>query len=199
MGIHRKANGLVQSVHGWRCDLRAALCRVEFADAKNTRRKNRRYARAHNQLIKMEYSHSGLHLTEHFEGCRLSAYQDQGGTWTIGFGHTLGVEAGDRCTLTQAYCWLLGDVKNAVHYVTCLVRVSLSQSEFDALVDFTFNVGAENFRHSTLLHKLNAGDYAGAAAEFDRWQYVSGKKCKALFLRREAERREFEETIQRAG
>lgn len=139
----------------------------------------------------MVYSHSGLHLTEHFEGCRLKAYQDQGGVWTIGFGHTLGVEAGDTCTLAQAYCWLLADVKDAVHYVTCLVRVPLTQGEFDALVDFVFNVGTHAFRCSTLLCLLNAGDFSGAAKEFDRWDYVAGKVCKALLLRREAEAQEF--------
>lgn len=121
----------------------------------------------------------------------MHAYQDQAGIWTIGFGHTLGVEAGDRCTIAQAYFWLLADVKNAAHYVSCLVRVPLSQGEFDALVDFVFNVGTHAFRCSTLLHFINAGDFADAAKEFDRWDYAAGKVCKALLLRREMETQEF--------
>ena len=139
----------------------------------------------------MVYSKTGLHLTEHFEGCRLKAYADQGGVWTIGFGHTLGVQQGDACTLAQAYIWLLADVKEAVHYVNCLVRVPLTQGEFDALVDFVFNVGPHAFRCSTLLHFLNAGDFADAANEFVKWDHVKGKVCRDLFLRREEERSEF--------
>ena len=139
----------------------------------------------------MVYSHTGLHLTAHFEGCRLQAYQDKGGVWTIGFGHTLGVDPGDTCTLAQAYTWLLADAKEAAHYVSCLVRVPLTQVQFDALVDFVFNVGTHAFRCSTLLKFLNAGDFAAAANEFDKWDHVKGKVCRDLFLRREAERLEF--------
>ena len=139
----------------------------------------------------MTYTQTGLHLTEEFEGCVLHSYQDEGGVWTIGYGHTLGVEPGMRCTRTQAVVWLLADVKNAAHYVTCLVHVPLNQGEYNALVDFVFNCGAENFRHSTLLRKLNADDYAGAANEFERWDHVRGKVSAGLLARRMKERAEF--------
>lgn len=136
----------------------------------------------------MTYTQTGLHLTEEFEGCVLHSYQDEGGVWTIGYGHTLGVEPGMRCTRTQAVCWLLEDVKNAEHYVACLVRAPLTQDEYNALVDFVFNCGAENFRHSTMLRKLNAGYYALAANEFERWVYVKGRKSANLLARRLRER-----------
>lgn len=145
----------------------------------------------------MLYSKSGLHLTESFEQCRLTAYKDQGGIWTIGWGHTgPGVVEGLTCTQAQADSWLLLDIANAVMVVNHLVRVALTQDEFDALVDFTYNVGGSNFWHSTMLKKLNAGDYAGAANEFDKWDHVAGKAVQGLFRRREKERLEFVESEQ---
>src|SRR5690348_2304409 len=84
-------------------------------------------ARAMNRV----YSQAGLRLTEGEEGLRLAAYRDQGGVWTIGYGHTYGVRAGDRCTRAQAVCWLLGDLQAAERAVNCFVRVPLTQGEFD--------------------------------------------------------------------
>jgi lysozyme len=141
----------------------------------------------------MEYSKSGLQLTERFESCKLTAYQDTGGVWTIGWGHTgPEVVAGLTITQEQADAWLADDTEYAVDAVNYLVTVPLTQAEFDALVDFVYNVGRANFFKSTLLAKLNAQDYAGAAAEFDRWDHVGGKVVAGLLRRREAEKQEFE-------
>ena len=95
----------------------------------------------------MEYT--GQALTESFEGCRLVAYQDQNGVWTIGYGHTQGVAAGMTCTQEQAQAWLLEDIQWAVSVVNSQVTVSLTQNEFNALVDFVYNVGSGNFTSST--------------------------------------------------
>lgn len=135
----------------------------------------------------MIYSKAGLHLTESFETLRLVAYPDVGGVWTIGWGHTFDVREGDTCTGLQALQWLLSDIKTAEHNVNVLVKVELTQAEFDALVDFAFNVGVEAFRDSTMLRFLNLSNYLGAANEFERWHYVKGKECAGLLRRREQE------------
>src|ERR1700688_4535422 len=120
----------------------------------------------------MEYSGSGLKMTEQFEGLRLDAYQDQVGRWTIGYGHATGVQPGDSITQLQAEAFLIQDLQLAEKYVNLLVKVSLTQGEFDALTDFAFNLGVEALEGSTLLKLLNAGDYADAANEFDKWDHA---------------------------
>lgn len=142
----------------------------------------------------MQYSSDGLRLTESFESCRLVAYQDSKGVWTIGWGHTRGVREGDTCTQEQADAWLLEDVQSAVDAVNRLVTVPLTQPQFDALVDFTFNAGEGNFANSTMLRLLNAGDSAGADAQFARWDMCGGAHLAGLARRRAAEAGEFDES-----
>ena len=139
----------------------------------------------------MQYSKQGVALTERFEGVRLTAYQDQVGVWTIGYGHTRGVRPGDTCTLEQAQAWLLEDIAICEQDVNTHVKVPLTQGEFDALVDFAFNLGCASLNGSTLLRLLNAGDYHGAAAEFERWDHAGGKAVAGLLRRRQAEEAEF--------
>ncbi len=134
------------------------------------------------------YDNQGLALTEGFEGCRLIAYQDVRGIWTIGYGHTgSDVVTGLVITQTQAEALLVSDVAAAVACVNHAVLVDITQDEFDALVDFTFNAGRGAFLQSTLLRKLNAGDIAGTAAQFALWVNAGGVKCSGLVRRREAE------------
>lgn len=140
----------------------------------------------------MFYSSAGESLTASFEGCRLAAYQDQGGVWTIGYGHTVGVKQFDTCTREQALAWLLRDSQWAVDTVNRLVSVSLTQGEFDALVDFTFNAGPHAIAGSTLLRVLNSGDYAAAADQFDLWDHCGGQVVAGLLRRRQAETAEFQ-------
>src|SRR5271165_5063255 len=100
----------------------------------------------------MTYSEAGLELTKRFEGLRLKAYQDDGGVWTIGYGHT-GKDVKPRMTITEAKAddLLRSDVHTAVDAVSRLVTVPLTQGQFDALVDFVFNLGPTKFAGSTLL------------------------------------------------
>jgi lysozyme len=139
----------------------------------------------------MTYSKTGLHLTQQFESCRLVAYPDSKGVPTIGWGHTFGVKLGDTCTQEQADAWLMQDVQHSVLTVNRLVTVQLTQPEFDSLCDFVFNCGSGNFASSTLLKLLNAGDYQGAAHEFERWDKSGGKELAGLLRRRVAEEQEF--------
>lgn len=135
----------------------------------------------------MKYSKQGLALTESFEGCRLVAYRDSVGVWTLGYGHTKGVVEGMTCTQEQAEQFLLADVADAEAAVNRLVHIALSQEEFDALVDFTFNLGTGNLASSTLLKKLNARDIQGAIDEFVKWDRAGGVEVAGLLRRRKAE------------
>lgn len=136
----------------------------------------------------LTYSRNGLALTEQFEGCRLTAYQDQVGVWTIGYGHTgPDVTPGLAITQEQAEALLAKDVSSACSCVNSHVTLALTQNEFDALVDFVFNLGAGAFEGSTLLRELNAGDVTAAAAQFDLWDKAGGAVVAGLLRRRQAE------------
>jgi len=130
----------------------------------------------------------GLALLKSFEQCRLSAYRDSAGIATIGWGHTDGVKMTDTCSQDQADRWLVGDVQAAVNACDANAPKNLTQNQFDALVVFTFNVGVGAEAHSTLLAKLNAGDTAGAADEFLKWNHAGGVVVDGLTRRRQAER-----------
>lgn len=142
-------------------------------------------------LSKMQTSNSGIRLIKNFEGLRLSAYQCLAGVWTIGYGHTACVKPGDTITAGQAELFLRDDLSQSEVVVSRLVRVPLSQNQFDALVSFTFNLGAGNLKNSCLLKKLNAGDYSGAADELPRWNRSRGRVEEGLTRRRLAERSMF--------
>src|SRR6185369_5578424 len=123
----------------------------------------------------MQYSKIGLkQLTEAFEKCRLVAYWDAlGKVWTIGWGHT-GPEVVEGLVWSQEQCdvQLLTDTQHAQDCVNASVWVPITQGEFDALVDFTFNVGCSAFLKSTMLKMINAGAYQTAAKEFEKWVYA---------------------------
>ena len=137
----------------------------------------------------MKMSSQGLATLQTFEGCRLLAYRDGGGVWTIGYGHTRGVADGLTCLQAQADAWLAEDLAPAEQGVARLVQVPLVQGQFDALASFAFNCGVAAFAASTLLRKLNARDYVGAADEFPRWvRDAQGNVEPGLVARRAQER-----------
>ena len=111
-------------------------------------------------------------LCEHFEGFRSSPYLDPAGVWTVGYGHTLpgGPSAAFR-NVSESFAreLMLDDLLIAAQGVRSLVKVPLSGAEFDALCSFTFNLGAARLRDSTLLARLNAGEYSAVPAELARW------------------------------
>jgi len=134
------------------------------------------------------YSEAGLALTKSFEGLRLTAYQDVASHWTIGYGHTgPGVVPGQTITEAEATALLQADLAECVTCVNQAVTVAISQSQFDALVDFCFNAGRGHLLQSSLLRKVNLGDFAGAAAQFGLWIYAGGRVVPALAHRRAAE------------
>lgn len=135
----------------------------------------------------LSYSDKGLALTKQFEGLRLSAYQDSVGVWTIGYGHT-GPDVHPALTITEEHATelLLKDTASAVASVNRLVTVTLTQNQFDALVDFVFNVGAAKLANSTLLREINAGNFIAAAAQFLLWCHAGGVVLPGLVQRRKA-------------
>lgn len=135
---------------------------------------------------------TGLDIVREAEGLRLSAYLCPAGIPTIGYGHTKGVKLGDTCTKQQAEEWLENDFFMAKNDVRAVVKVPLRENQLDALASFVFNLGVRKLIQSTLLKKLNAGDYSGAAAEFDKWVFAGKVKLNGLIKRRAKERQLFE-------
>lgn len=128
-----------------------------------------------------------LKLIEKFEGLRLKAYQDSVGVWTIGYGHTHGVHAGQEISISEAEAFLRQDISDAENAVKRLVKVPLNDDQFGALVSFTYNIGQGNLAKSTLLKKLNSGDYASVPDEMQKWKKAGGRTLPGLVLRRKAE------------
>ena len=140
----------------------------------------------------MKISLEGLSLIKKFEGCKLIAYKCSAREWTIGYGHTTGVKEGDVCTQEEAEKLLRGDIFKFEEYVQDSVKVDLDQSQFDALVAWTFNLGPGNLRSSTMLKKLNNGEYESVPFEMRRWNKAGGKTLDGLIRRRQAESLLFE-------
>jgi lysozyme len=137
----------------------------------------------------MEFSAAGMALLKRSEGFRKRVYLDVAGFPTIGYGHRLlhpesfpnGIDE------PQAAGILLIDIREAARAVQRLVKVPLTQGQFDALVDFCFNLGEGRLASSTLLKILNAGRYADALEQLLRWDFAGNEECPALKARREAE------------
>lgn len=164
----------------------------------------------------MEVTQEGIDLIKHFESLHdgdlsrigIQPKKDPIGIWTIAFGHALFNPStgkplkGDAdkaaayammtdLTMEQAEDLLVKDLIVFKNKVASLVKVPLSNNQFSALVSFTFNVGAENFRTSTLLKLLNTGMFLQASEQFARWNKGEGKVLRGLTLRREAEKQLF--------
>ena len=124
---------------------------------------------------------AGLIALTQYEGFRSEAYIP------IGFGTTEGVQLGDTITVPEALNRRQVDVRTAEDAVRCCVTVPLASHVFDAYVSLTYNIGGAAFCNSTLVKKLNSGDYAGACEEIKHWHFAGGKSLKGLVDRRTAE------------
>lgn len=136
----------------------------------------------------MTTSPTGRRLIEDFEGFSPTAYKDQRGIWTIGYGHTQGVVEGMVCTLVQADAYLEADLATAEGAVN-KVPAPLNCNQFDALVSLCFNIGSGNFHSSTVYKRLSLSppDYAGACDAIDMWKITAGEENPGLERRRQAE------------
>ena len=140
----------------------------------------------------MKISEEGKALIKKFEGCELEAYKCPAGVWTIGYGHTKGVQQGDVWSQANADEMLDIELEEFEGYINELVDVQLEQHQFDALVAWVYNLGAGNLISSTLLIRLNAGEYADVPHEIQRWNKAGGEVLEGLIRRRKAEALLFE-------
>ncbi|NTU59272.1 MAG: lysozyme [Chlorobiaceae bacterium] len=149
----------------------------------------------------MQVSEGCLNLIRKSEGFRAKPYRCPAGIPTIGYGSTRYAD-GRAVKLTDSPITqeqaddimraTLGEYEAAV---TRYVTVEINQNQFDALVDFAYNAGAQNLKNSTLLKLLNKGQYENAAIEFGKWVYGGGKKLGGLVTRRGLERELFEQVV----
>lgn len=136
---------------------------------------------------------AGLDLIKRFEGFSPTIYICPGGYETIGYGHLVRDWERDEWQAAEPIIEQLGeellsvDVMDAERAVLRLIRVPLTDGQFDALVSFTFNLGAGVLQRSTLRRKVNRAEHAAVPAEFRRWVWAGGRKLKGLMRRREAE------------
>jgi lysozyme len=142
----------------------------------------------------LSLSRAGANLVKHFESCmkkagpdRYAAYKCPANVATIGWGTTKGVKMDMVWSLAQCDAAFLKDMHHFEADVKRLVKVQLTQWQYDALVSFCYNVGAGNLANSTLLKKVNAGDFDAAALEFHKWCKAKGKKLDGLVRRRASE------------
>lgn len=132
---------------------------------------------------------------QRYEGLRLEAYYDGGGVATIGYGHTKDVVMGTTITQARADRFFREDIAWVKRAVDSTVKVKLNSNQVGALYSFVYNIGGSQWRTSTLLRKLNAGDYEGAANEFKRWNKDNGKTVRGLTNRRRHEAKLFRKAV----
>jgi lysozyme len=136
---------------------------------------------------------NGRDLIKDSEGLRLRAYMCSAHVWTIGYGSTRGIDGlpikqGDIITVPQAEMLFERDINIFSYAIRKLLCVEITNNQFSALVSLAYNIGVGNFRASTLLRKLNRGDFDGCQAEFGKWRRANGKILPGLVARRERER-----------
>ncbi|WP_420238551.1 lysozyme [Telmatobacter bradus] len=134
----------------------------------------------------MQLSQAGLELIKHAEGFRGHTYLDGAGLPTIGYGHRLLAHEAFPLGINEAEAehLLIHDLQVSLLAIERMVKVPLTQGQFDALVDFTFNLGAERLARSTLLRALNGGRYQAAGEQLLRWDLIDGKESNGLRQRR---------------
>lgn len=141
----------------------------------------------------MTLSSRGESLIKSFESLALVSYQDSVGVWTIGWGHTgEDVHLGMSCTPETAQMWFEHDVQTAITAVNRLVTATLNQNQFDALVSWTYNLGAGSLKESSMLNIINRGmgnraNVITAANQMLRWNKAGGKVLAGLTRRRQSE------------
>jgi GH24 family phage-related lysozyme (muramidase) len=133
-------------------------------------------------------SKTGLDVIKRFEGFSPTVYICPAGYPTIGYGHLVKPHERERfargITAEQAETLLRQDVQTAERAVLRLITVPLTDGQFDALVSFTFNLGAGALQRSTLRRRVNCGDHAAVPAEFGKWVWAGGRKLQGLVRRR---------------
>lgn len=139
---------------------------------------------------------ASLSLIKRWEGCKLTSYKDIVGVWTIGYGHTSmagppSVKAGMKITQQEAEDILKKDLEKYIKAVDDAVKVPVDENMRGAMVSLCYNIGPGAFSKSTLVKKINAQDYKGAADAFLSWKKAGGRVVQGLLNRRHDERKLF--------
>lgn len=129
-----------------------------------------------------------IDLIKKYEGFSARPYKCPAGVLTIGYGRTIDVRPYEITTEEAETIWLDKYVKTIADQILAVVKVELSNNQICALIDFVYNLGIGNFKSSTLLRKINQGDFSAAANEFLKWNKAGGIVLKGLENRRIAER-----------
>lgn len=129
-----------------------------------------------------------IDVIREFEGVVLNAYIGPAGHWLIGYGHKAGVTPEMTITQAEAEAYLKADLNEVETNINRLVKVKVNRNQFSAMVCLAYNIGWGNFSSSTLLRKLNEGDYAEAAEQFLVWRMVDGEVNRHQEKRRARER-----------
>ena len=132
------------------------------------------------RAIPRQINTEGMRLLKTYEGLYLNSYQDAIGVWTIGYGCTEGIGPGMTITKQEAEDMLRRELSKFESAVAKYVSVEINDDQYSALVAFSYNVGAYALKKSTLLRKLNGGDYASASNEFPRWDKAGGRALLGL-------------------
>jgi lysozyme len=150
-------------------------------------KEDKKFNNRHRRL-RMNISENGIELIKAHEGLELTAYKDQGGVLTIGYGHT-GQDFDENTIWTKEQCdeALMKDLVRFEECVNRLVTVEINQNQYDALCSFTYNLGCRALGNSTLLRLLNDGNSSGAAMEFKKWDHIGSKEINGLLARRNDE------------
>jgi len=141
----------------------------------------------------MTINTKSFNLIKRFEGCELTAYKCPAGVWTIGYGHTSragppAVNEGEKITKKAAESILCEDLKKYEAVVDTAIKVPLTENQRGALVSLCYNIGTTAFKKSTVVKRLNAGNFREAAEAITMWNKAGGKTLKGLVRRRDAER-----------
>ncbi|WP_413535923.1 lysozyme [Rahnella inusitata] len=137
--------------------------------------------------LSLQVSEDGLRLITDFEGCQLQPYQCSAGVWTSGIGHTAGVKPAGAITEQQVAKNLLEDIQKTERGIKKCMPVTMPQPVYDAVVSFSFNVGATAACKSTLAYFINKQQWREACGQLPRWVFVNGERSNGLERRRNAE------------
>lgn len=140
----------------------------------------------------MKASPAAYELVKRFEGCRLTPYFCPAGVLTVGYGSTVEVVPGERISQAEAEDRLQDDIEAAEKSINAAVTVPLTQNQYDALVSWTFNLGGKRLQESTMLKRINEGNFAEASLELRKWDKGGGRVLPGLVQRRLAESRLFD-------
>ena len=142
-------------------------------------------------MVERKAGVDAVRIIKEYEGLMLTSYQCPAGIWTIGWGHTRDVKKGQRISIDLALLLLQGDIAAVAAGVNNLVKVAVTQYQFDALVSFAFNVGLHALQDSTLLMLVNDEQWSLASLEFVKWVHAGGKVLAGLVSRRYKEQELF--------